>query len=114
MDVKVFDVRAPGTKTAAIAVKLATGNGTENRIVASAGFGESHVLVATLKPGRNDVTYDKFHWRDGEGGVEQNGMMYLAHDEIERRWDDLTSGDTVDLTGRWGELQEGGRPTGEG
>jgi hypothetical protein len=31
-------------------------------------------------------------------------MMFLVHDEIESRWDELASGDTLDLTSRWDEL----------
>lgn len=106
METKVFEVLAPGTKSAAIAIKLAPLGGTEARIAQSAGFGEGRLLVGTLKPHPNAITYDKFHWLHGTGGVEQNGMMFLVHEECESRWDELTSGDTLDLTARWEALKD--------
>ena len=106
METKVFEVLAPGTKSAAIAIKLAPLGGTEARIAQSAGLGEGRLLVGTLKPWPNFITYDKFHWLDGTGGVERNPMMFLVHDEIENRWDELASGDPLDLTPRWDELRQ--------
>jgi hypothetical protein len=106
VEVKVFELLAPGTKGAALAVKFDSMGGTEARVAASAGFGSNHFLVSTLRSQPNFVTYDKFHWLRGDGGVHRDGMMFLAHDEIEARWDELTSGDAIDLTSRWDEVQE--------
>jgi hypothetical protein len=47
METKVFEVLAPATKSAAIAIKLAPLGGTEKRVAQSAGFGEGRLLVGT-------------------------------------------------------------------
>src|SRR5438128_2459330 len=41
-----------------------------------------------------------------DGARDHGALMFLAHDEIEKRWDDLVSGDTIDVTPRWEELEE--------
>lgn len=103
MELKIFDVRAPGTQTAAFAIKLGA-SGTEERILQREGFSERHILVGTLKPSPNYVTYKRHDWLRGDGDVRQLPFMYLVHDEIAARWEALTSGDTVDVTPRASEL----------
>jgi len=107
VEAKIFEVLAPGTKSAAMGVKLSPLGAADNGIAGAAGFGEGRILVATLKSQPNYITYDKFNWLHGSGGIsERNGMMFLVHEEIEGRWDELTSGDTIDVTSRWDEVAD--------
>jgi hypothetical protein len=71
MEAKVFEVLAPNTKAAALAVKLAPLGAAEAGVAGAQGFSESYLLVSTLKPRVNQITYDKMNWLHGTGGIER-------------------------------------------
>jgi hypothetical protein len=100
VEVKLFDVRDRGHDSAAFAMKLRPSDSQEEGIVERMGFrgGDDYFLVGTLKPSPNWITYDQFHWRNGDAGIPVDRTMFLVHGEIASRWDDLASGDVIDVS----------------
>lgn len=99
MDSKILEVKSVGGTAYVLAVKLASDNVAERRILEKQGFASDrgHVLVATLKPRPIDATYDAHDWHTGEG-VQGDWPMLWVHKQIETRWDELDSGEVIDVT----------------
>ena len=97
METKIFDVRDSGTEMGAFAIRLDPGTDLERDVLERRGFrGGVGLIVGTLGPAPIEATYDRFHWDAGEH-VRSNRTMFRAHSLIASRWDDLTSGDLIDL-----------------
>ena len=96
MEIKIFDLRDSGTESGAFAIRLEGDTELERDVLARRGFGEKQILVGTIGPAPIEATYDAHHWRNGEH-VRQSETMFRAHKLIEERWDELSSGDLVDL-----------------
>lgn len=100
MEAKVLRVASVGGESAVIAIKLSEGSEDEREIVASKNFqidGGRDIMVVTLKPRPISATYDPFDWKNGDVGVEADWPMLYVHKQIETNWDDLSSGDVIDI-----------------
>jgi hypothetical protein len=100
MDAKLLKVLSIDGESVVIAVKLAAGTEEEQEIVAARNFqieGGKQVMVITLRPRPISATYDPFDWRNGDMGVAADWPMFWAHKQIETNWDDLASGDVIDI-----------------
>lgn len=96
MNVKLFEIRDAGTFIPAMAVELDRANGTrDDALLRRAGFGmESgkarlYILLMPLDDGKGHFTYDQYGWG--------NRTMETAHQYMYEHWDDLKSGDLVDV-----------------
>ena len=101
MEAKLFQVKDVATHYFAFGVKLDAGNVLEQDFIAHAGFANGGMfVVGILAPRPCWTTYDRFEWRTGEtwGGRGTNETMFLAHAEIEDRWDELASGSLIDVS----------------
>lgn len=102
MIVKAIELRDRMTLIPAIAIKLRPENEKERRILAHAGFGgtiesqEAYVMLSALRTGQ--ITYDTFAWNDR--------TFHVAHEYIEKHFDELKSGDVVDVQFILGETKE--------
>lgn len=106
METKLFEVRDRMTFLAVICIKLTSTNEAERYLLAMSGYGLStesqtkYVLMGKLRTG--DL---KCCPADQEGypGVR---TMWMAHQHIQKHWDALTSGDTIDMEFILGESAE--------
>ena len=103
---KLLEIRDEGTKISALAIKL--GNETseeENEILRHAGWGDNpkdrwdhrYVLLLQLDGGIREAHNDPFQWRDG------SRTMFNAHLFIKDHFDELNTGDIVDVQYLLGE-----------
>lgn len=103
MQVKLFEIRDRSTVIPAIAIKLGSRNKAEQNLLASSGFGRfptNYVLVARL--GRGSITYEANDW--------SNRTMYNAHLHIEKHFDELESGQVIDIEYLLGEKDDPSPP----
>jgi hypothetical protein len=97
VEAKIFDLRDSGTEMGAFAIRLDADSDLERDVLARRGFSSgTGFIIGTLGPAPIDATYDRFHWDHGEH-VRRNGTMFRAHELIVDRWEELTSGDLIDL-----------------
>lgn len=101
MNTKTFEIRDRGTCIPALAVKLEPACEKDRRLLRRAGFSldsdhPTSVLLTRLEPGL--ATYDPFGWNDR--------TMSVAHQYIEQRFDDLLSGEVIDVEFILGETQQ--------
>ncbi|MES2959856.1 MAG: hypothetical protein V4792_16825 [Pseudomonadota bacterium] len=87
MTIKLLEIRDAGTTIPAMAIQV---SGADGWLLRRAGFGEQAciylIMLATQR-----CAYDPYHWN---GGAR---TMPIAHIHIIDHWDDLTSGDVVDV-----------------
>lgn len=95
METKLFEVRDRITYIPVICTKLRPGNESDRYLLATCGFGlredvqEQYVLYAPLYTGKlASVATDH---------PENPRTHRTAHDYIEQHWDELISGDVVDV-----------------
>lgn len=97
MKTKTFEIRDRGTFIPALAVSLRPGNVADRYLLARAGYGETsseqkdYVLLMQVAGGSGTVTCDPHDW-----GVSVR-TMHVAHQHILDHWDELSSGDVVDV-----------------
>lgn len=97
MEAKVFRVRSVGGTAAVLAVRLSSEDEQVQTIIEEQGFqGDGNVLVATLRPRPISATYSAHDWQTGEG-VHADWPMLYVHKQITERWDELRSGDEIDV-----------------
>lgn len=107
MKVKLFEIRDRGTFVPVICTKLSIDWDDvdfdkaikEDYLLKRAGYGnnpENYVLMAGLEQGQS--TYDPHSWG--------NRTRYYAHQYIITNWDDLHSGDVIDVEFILGETKE--------
>jgi len=93
MIAKTFEIRDTATFIPALAVKLEPGNERDQYLLARAGYGISpenqgeYILLCKLEG--TDCHYDIYNW-----GTR---TMQIAHDHIQRQFDELESGAVVDV-----------------
>lgn len=92
MITKVFEVRDRMTFLPVLAVKVGSEQPENSRaevyLIDRAGFGRPLVILIRLE-GSRKAEYDPFAWSDR--------TMHTAHLYIEDRFDELVSGDVVDV-----------------
>lgn len=105
MEAKTFEVRDAMTFIPVMAVNLKPGNLDDRYLLARAGYGTSaktqagYTLLWRLSaPGR--VEHNPNNWGDGLRTMQE------AHEYIKTMFDDLDSGDVVDLQFIRGETDE--------
>lgn len=99
METKLFEVRDRGTCMSVIAIKIdALGSeDRERKILRHAGYGRALILFGTAKGG--PFYYDPYSW-----GNERT--RFTAHKYVEQNWDDLSSGEVIDVPFILGESTE--------
>ena len=96
MDIKLLEVRDRGTTIKAMAIKLGGRTPVEQRMLASAGFGqdletqETYVLMADIDGRSFKMTSDEYEWRGSR-------TMKVAHGYAKENWDSIPSGGLIDV-----------------
>lgn len=98
METKAFEVRDRGTCIPIIATNLSinTIDTAESRLI-GAGFGLVTNTVLVTRLSNMQTEHDRFAWQ-GTGRT-----MHIAHRHIEDNFDELTTGDVVDVEFIMGE-----------
>lgn len=95
MEVKLFELRDAGTFIPVIAIKPDSRSEVEFWLLERAGYGDTqehqrdYVLFGRLD-GTSMLVYDPFEW----GGSR---TMHVAHQYAIDRWNDLVSGEVIDV-----------------
>ena len=101
MITKVFEVRDNATNIGVIATKMQPEVLAEDYELARNGFplqGNALILLTQLSSSKS--TWDAFNWRDG------TRTMFEAHRYIEQHFDELKTGDVVDVRYILGETDK--------
>lgn len=102
METKLFEVRDRGTFIPVICTCLRPSNEADRYILGRTGFGlepnvqASYVLYASLE--EDKIHYDPVYW--------DNRTRQCSHDYIRDHWDDLKSGEVIDVEFILGETDE--------
>lgn len=100
MNTKAFEIRDSGTFIPVVGVLMVPGFETDAYISekyllrrAGYGFDSPLVLLCRMEASGTDrnATYDPYAWG---GGAR---TMIVAHDYIQKNWEDLNSGDVIDV-----------------
>lgn len=103
METKLFEVRDRGTFMPVICIKLQPGNEADRYLLAIAGYGltqkkQSEYILYGKVAGGNfmcSVTEHDYGFRSGP----------ISHQHIQKHWDELTSGDVIDVEFILGETE---------
>lgn len=93
MDIKLFEVRDRATLIPVIAIRLGCRNEAERYLLSRAGYGkekaeqEEYVLYAGLES--FDMECDPYK--------QVNRTRHISHAYILKNWEELTSGDVIDV-----------------
>lgn len=96
MQSKLLEVRDRATFVPVLAVQLIPSTLAENYLLARAGFGldastqSMYVQVSRIDGGTGQSTCDPHYWGD-------NRTMFTAHNYIIATFDELTTGDVIDV-----------------
>lgn len=105
METKLFEVRDRGTFLPILCVKLEPGNEPDRYLLAMTGYGlrpetqGEYILTGKLRTG--DLKCCP-HDQPGYPGVR---TLWVAHQHIEKHWEELTSGDVIDVEFILGEVE---------
>lgn len=100
MKIKLFEVLDRATLIAAIGIELNLEDGNkekENSLIRHAGYGHNPIILFGRLGGGN-FSYDSYSWGDR--------TMQAAHDHIENNWNNLESGDVIDVEYILGETEK--------
>lgn len=101
MEIKLFEVRDRITFISAIAIKLGSNNESERFLLARAGFGllnedqEKYILFGRLQDLKLEYNF-----------ISDSRTMPVAHNYIRENWNDLKSGDVIDIEYVLGEVSK--------
>lgn len=99
MKTKMFEVRDRSTFLPMIAIRMHSNNLREDFLLKKSGYGREQVCIfLTDISAFSRGNYDPYDWRDRTRTV--------AHDFIQKNWDELESGDVVDVEYILGETKE--------
>lgn len=96
MECKTIEIRDVGTSIPALAIKLNPGNEQDRYLLGRAGYGvqaehqSQYVLLLKLSGGSGDFNCRTGEWTGGR-------TMQVAHQFIKRSFDELESGQVVDV-----------------
>lgn len=97
--IKYFEIRDRATFIPAIAVNLIPDNAQAGYLMRRCGYDPTRpAIMLTRLAGETTASADFYHWRDR--------TMRVAHEYIYNHWDELTSGDVVDVEFALGEAPE--------
>ncbi len=108
MESKLFEIRDTATFIPVMAVRLSTDTEQESYLLSRAGYGQSlgvqarYVLLWRIAGEVHQATCDPYQW---PGGPFVRTMPQ-AHQYIIEKWDELVSGDVVDVEFILGETSE--------
>lgn len=97
-DIKLFELRDVGTHIPVMAVRVNPTDADEDYPLRRAGFQGSPCVLLT-KLNTLETHYDPFHWDDRR-------TLHTAHRTIEKGWNDLVSGQVIDVEYLLGESSE--------
>ena len=103
MEIKMFEIRDRGTYIPVIAIRPTPTCEDECYMLARAGYGREpqdmagYILVARISGGEGRITCDPYEWG---GGAR---TMQVAHDHIQKHYDELETGAVVDVEFIMGE-----------
>jgi hypothetical protein len=104
MKTKTFEIRDRGTFIPALAVKLRSDGIKEDRyLLRRAGLdsdGSYHILLTNLQNGESH--YDRYKWN----GFPVVRTLPVAHEYIEKHFDELETGTVIDVEFILGETTE--------
>lgn len=105
METKLFEVRDRMTFLAVIAIKLEPGNEPDRYLLAMSGYGlraekqRQYILMGKLQTGNLKCSSS-----DHEGYPTVRTLP-MAHHHIQKHWEELTSGDVIDVEFILGEVE---------
>lgn len=100
METKIFEVRDRVTFISVMATKCSSNDELENAHLIKNGFSNSIPLVLVGRLGKGEHTYYPDDW-----GYNPR-TMYVAHKYIEEKFDELNTGEVVDVQFILGETSE--------
>jgi hypothetical protein len=104
MQTKLLEIRDRGTTISALALRLVAVTEAERYLVVRAGYGSSpdeqrqYVLLLDLNGGAGEFHSDPYAWRGGR-------TLHLAQLYINEHFDQLESGQVIDIEFLCGETQ---------
>lgn len=104
MQTKLFEIRDRATFVPMLGIRLGSTNKEERFLLSSAGFGSwlcsrgIYILLAQINGGSGKITYDPYEW-------EGSRTYQVAHDYIIQHWEELESGDVIDVEYILGETK---------
>lgn len=105
METKVFEVRDRMTFLPVLCVKLEPGNESDRYLLAMASYGllpkkqAQYILMGKLQTG------ELRNCPQDHGGYPGVRTLPIAHQHIEKHWEELTSGDVIDVEFILGEAE---------
>lgn len=101
MECKLFELRDKGTFIPMMAVRIEITSRSGSYLLRRAGWGAGdHAVYFMDLEGRHGCQYNRFEWRNPR-------TFGVSHDFIIRNWDDLRSGDVIDVEFILEETEEG-------
>ena len=105
MQHKFLEVRDKGTFMKMLAIKFTDLSEIESFIVAAAGYGRtsddhaSYVILLNLSGPSLQANYDPYEWNNTR-------TVRVAHQHVIDHWDEITSGDVIDVEFILGERSD--------
>ena len=97
MEIKIIEIRDRGTYIPVMAIKMQSDNPAERYHLRRLGYGVDDVLIMVVRIDvKNKATYAHYDYNDR--------TMSNAHRFIEKHYDELESGDVVDVEYILGEV----------
>jgi len=99
MDTKMFEIRDVGTFISVLAVRLGARNEAESYLLREAGYSEDveYILLTKLSGCQGHVHYAPFHSSAHDHYTWYDRTMHYSHKYIKDHWDELESGEVVDV-----------------
>lgn len=100
MEIKTFEIRDRGTCISALAIRPSSRNLREHALFKRAGYGDepsNYVLLADMDGGDFEMKSDAFKW---------GRTLNAAHLYISDHWNELTTGDLIDVQFILGETKQ--------
>lgn len=100
METKLLEIRDSATFMPHLAIKLTGDTMQDHFLLKRAGFGitETYILFHPLCS--SDINYDPYNWQRGARTVP------IAHKYVIEHWDEIKSGDVIDVQFILGETSE--------
>ena len=92
MQVKLFEVRDRATYIPVIAIKMKSSTATENYHLRRSGFSNENPLITILRLNDMKANYGAYQWES-----YMKRTMGQAHTYIEKNFDNMKTGDVVDV-----------------
>ena len=99
MEIKLFEVRDRATFMPVGAIKLSPTGEAERWLLGSAGYSLTFPYILLFRLEGGEITYDAWKWGGGR-------TLHAAHLYLQGHFDELTSGDVIDVEYILGERPE--------